>query len=374
MSWKHPASLSLLTLCLTACGGPPDAGAPEETAATREAPAHTSEAAEHTSPPPDGDTVPPSGDEGSDATPSTPGDAASGEGAGRDEPPPAAPRVPRLLIVPKQYPTIQAAVDAAEYGDTIHVAPGIYTEHLRLKSGIRLSSLGAPYTFLDAKGASRNLIDFTGATDVIISGFTFRNVGSDTHCVMNSDLTRWCSGNWYAAAVYADGHWPSSARVENNIFEHNGNAVLLYFQAKAEVRRNLFRENDHALTFPHFQDRATVEGNIFWNNRELAIGVIAGYIDIRRNFIAGSAVGILHSYVQTGDIRCNLFFRNGEHVAETHHVPQRVRLGEDGNVVLDPLFMDPEAGDFRLHPDSPLKTLECLGDLGHEGLGPESKD
>jgi hypothetical protein len=371
MPWKHPASLSLLTLCLTACGGPPDAAAPADTDATQEAAANVPEAGEHTSPVA---PAPPPGDEGSGDTPSTTGDGASSEGAGRDEPPPAEPRVPRFLIVPKQYPTIQAAVDAAESGDTIYVAPGFYTEHLRLKSGIRLTSLGAPYTFLDAHGASRNLLDFTGATDVRISGFTFRNVGSNTHCTMTGDLHRWCAGPWYAAAVYADGHEPSSARVENNIFMNNGTAVLLYFHARAEVRRNLFLQNDHALAFPYFQDTASVEGNIFWGNRELAIGVLAGAIDIRRNVIAGSAVGLKHAYIQTGDIRCNLFFRNGEHAAETHNVPSRVRLGEDGNVVLDPLFMNPGTGDFRLHPDSPLRTLECLGDLAVEGLGPETKD
>ena len=374
MSWKHPASLSLLPLCLPACGGPPAAGAPEDTAATREAPANAQEAGEHASPAPSGDPVSPPGHDATGGTPSTTGDGASVEGTGQDAPPPAEPRVPRFLIVPKQYPTIQAAVDAAEYGDTIYVAPGFYTEHVRMKSGVRLTSLGAPYTFLDAKGASRSLIDFTGATDVLISGFTFRNVGSDTWCTMTRDMDRWCSGNWYAAAVYADGHEPSSARVENNIFENNGTAVMLYFHARAEVRRNLFLRNDYALTFPYFQDTATVDGNIFWDNRELAIGVLAGAIDIRRNVIAGSAVGIQHAYVQTGDIGCNVFFQNGEHAAESYRVPQRVRLGEDGNVVLDPLFIDPEAGDFRFHPDSPLKTLECLGDLALDGLGPQRKD
>jgi parallel beta-helix repeat protein len=306
----------------------------------------------------------------SEATPPTGGDEAVGEEPGQTSlPPPAEPRVPRILVVPKHYPTLQAAVDAAQPGDTVHVAPGVYTEHVRMKSGVRLSSLGAPYTVLDGQGMSQNLIDFTGATDVVITGFTFRNVGSDTWCPMTGDLLRWCSGTWYAAAIYADGHEASSARVEGNIFENNGIGVMLYFQARAEVRGNLFFQNEYALTFPYLQDAATVEGNIFWNNHELAIGVLAGSVDIRRNVIAGSGVGVVHAYIQTGDIRCNVFFQNGEHAAETHLVPPRVRLGEDGNVVLDPLFEDPDAGDFRLRPDSPLKHLECLGDVSPDGPG-----
>ncbi|MBZ4417257.1 nitrous oxide reductase family maturation protein NosD [Myxococcus sp. RHSTA-1-4] len=364
MSWKHPGSLALLTLCLAACEGAPDTGASEQTASMQEAPA-TIQPPGPASP---GDTSQPA--PGTDAVPG-PGSGASGEDSGpAGLPPPSEPREPRILIVPKHYPTIQAAVDAAEAGDTVHVAPGIYTEHVRLKSGIRLSSLGAPYTVLDGQGASQNLIDFTGATDVVITGFTFRNVGSDTHCTMTGDLLRWCGSAWYAAAISADGHDPSSARVEGNIFEHNGIGVLLYFHARAELRGNLFFQNDSALTFPYFQDTATVEGNIFWGNRELAIGVLAGAIDIRRNVIAGSSVGLVHAYVQTGDIRCNVFFQNEEHAAETFYGPPRVVMGENGNVVMDPLFKDPDARDFRLQPDSPLKHLECLRDVSLDGPGP----
>jgi hypothetical protein len=45
-------------------------------------------------------------------------------------------------------------------------------------------------------------------------------------------------------------------------------------------------------------------------------------------------------------------------------------MGENDNVVLDPLFRDPDARDFRLHPDSPLKRMECLGDVPLDGMGP----
>jgi len=37
------------------------------------------------------------------------------------------------IYVPDDYPTIQAAVDAANPGDTIIVSPGIYTEQIIIK-------------------------------------------------------------------------------------------------------------------------------------------------------------------------------------------------------------------------------------------------
>ena len=44
----------------------------------------------------------------------------------------------RTLRVPKQYPTIQAAIDAAGAGDTVLISPGHYREALRFKEGLRL--------------------------------------------------------------------------------------------------------------------------------------------------------------------------------------------------------------------------------------------
>ncbi|MFP2929181.1 NosD domain-containing protein [Pyxidicoccus sp. 3LG] len=348
MSWKKRGSLTLLTLGLAACGAPADTGAPGAENASALEP-------QDTWPTPTVEVTPPA------VEPGLPSPGPAGEPWGPNVPPPE-PREPRTLVVPKHYDTIQAAIDAAFPGDTVYVAPGVYSEHVTLRSGIRLLGAGAPITLWDGRGESRNLIDFTGARDVEISGFTFRNVGSDTHCTMTYDLDRWCGGNWYAAAIYADGHdFGTSARVWNNIFQHNGTAVRLYHHALAEVRNNLFLENDYALAFSYFQDASSAEDNIFWNNTWLAIGVQAGYVDLRRNVIAGSYIGLSHEYVQTGDIRCNVFIQNQHHAVETHAVPPRVVMGENGNVVLDPLFEAPEAGDFRLRPDSPLKDVDCSG-------------
>ncbi|MCP3162185.1 right-handed parallel beta-helix repeat-containing protein [Myxococcus qinghaiensis] len=254
-----------------------------------------------------------------------------------------------VLRVPGEYPTIQAAVDAASPGDTVHVAPGVYNEHVRLKSGIRLLGSGAPFTVLDAQGASRALVDFSYASDVVIEGFTFRNVGSDTPCGLPASLSSWCSGNWYTAAVYAmGGKEKVFARIAFNIFEHNDTAMLLYFRARADVRHNLFQHNQHGLLFNHFNDTATVEGNVFWKNAFFALGVQAGAIDIRYNLIAGSNAGIVHMYIQTGDIRCNVFAGNGGPVAETFYVPNRIVMGENGNIDVElPGRSGDDAPDLR---------------------------
>ena len=41
------------------------------------------------------------------------------------------PAFAKIIYVPGDSSTIQAGIDGAVYGDTVLVAPGIYTEHIR---------------------------------------------------------------------------------------------------------------------------------------------------------------------------------------------------------------------------------------------------
>jgi parallel beta-helix repeat protein len=96
----------------------------------------------------------------------------------------------KVINIPKDFPSIQQAINSAKEGDKILVAPGKYKERLVLKSGITVQSEGddtpaegepprllrATRTTLedpDGKGAG-----VTMAEDSILDGFTVTGVGN----------------------------------------------------------------------------------------------------------------------------------------------------------------------------------------------------
>lgn len=78
------------------------------------------------------------------------------------------------IIVPTDFPTIQAAIDSAKNGDTILVMPGKYEECLTINKPLKLIGSGADSTMIEADGA-RHTVLAEG-----MSGFTFANFAVKT--------------------------------------------------------------------------------------------------------------------------------------------------------------------------------------------------
>ncbi|QIA27667.1 hypothetical protein DYI95_009215 [Thermaerobacter sp. PB12/4term] len=118
------------------------------------------------------------------AAPGTPGGGASGapgstggQGSGEEPLPPAPPPRPvgpyHTLRVPEDYPTIQAAVDAAEPGDLILVGPGVYREEVVVtKPHLTLRGLDRNRVIIDGEFKRANGIKVLGADDVVVENMT----------------------------------------------------------------------------------------------------------------------------------------------------------------------------------------------------------
>lgn len=95
-------------------------------------------------------------------------------------------RAPQNLIrVPRDYPTIQAAITAASAGDIIQVAPGVYNENITLDKGVtlvaerfdQLNPINNPTIIDAAGGAAAIMIPASLPQMPVIRGFTIRNGG-----------------------------------------------------------------------------------------------------------------------------------------------------------------------------------------------------
>lgn len=79
------------------------------------------------------------------------------------------------LAVPADYDTVQAAVDAAQTGDTVLVSPGTYNEAVTVTTaGIRLQGTDRNAVVFDGAGLKGNGITVTAA-DVTVANLTVQN-------------------------------------------------------------------------------------------------------------------------------------------------------------------------------------------------------
>lgn len=174
------------------------------------------------------------------------------------------------------YKRITTALAVATYGDTIHVAAGLYNVTrngesfpLTMIDGVSLSGENRDTTTLDAEGqdyTSYHVIYCDGVDDLTIEGFTITggkadgtqrpdNAGGGIHCRTNSSPTiqnNTITGN---SADYCGGGifcYGSSPTIENNTVNSNsaeaGGGISCYVNSSPTVENNTIKDNC-AVTF-----------------------------------------------------------------------------------------------------------------------------
>src|SRR5688572_14328971 len=89
------------------------------------------------------------------------------------------------LVVPTDYPTIQAAIDAAGPGRTVEVLAGIYTEQLFIAKNLSIVGAGmdatiirAPETLVPNHLGSPSIVEVYGGANVSMSQLTVSGPGA----------------------------------------------------------------------------------------------------------------------------------------------------------------------------------------------------
>jgi nitrous oxidase accessory protein NosD len=81
----------------------------------------------------------------------------------------------RTIIVPDDYPTIQAAINAAASRDTVFVRNGTHYEHIEINRPLTLVGEDNKTTIIDGNGT--RTVTLITASYASISNFTVRNAG-----------------------------------------------------------------------------------------------------------------------------------------------------------------------------------------------------
>ncbi|GMU80236.1 MAG: hypothetical protein AMXMBFR47_01070 [Planctomycetota bacterium] len=286
--------------------------------------------------------------------------------------------------VPGAYPTIQAAIDAAQPGDVVIVADGVYSG-----SGNRdLDFKGKAITVRSAAGPAGCIIDceasaadphrgvafVDGETSAsVFQGFTIRNGatavgavsdpfnGAAILCANQSSPTiRDCilTGNraacWGGAVCCSSG---AGATIINTIFVGNdvgddGGAVFIWGGGAVTLVNCLLAENTSGVTggaLTSFGGTVIMRNCTIANNSAIwGAGIYSWELDIADSIVWGN----------TGD---SMQIRGGPTVVYSN---VQAGFAGAGNIAADPRFVSGGTGDYRLSPGSP-----CV-DAGNNALVP----
>ena len=225
------------------------------------------------------------------------------------------PGLAATLVVPTDFATIQAAIDAANAQDVVLVEPGSYVENLNLRANVDVRGREAARTWLEPQDGQLPTVSISGADNLLFANFTLVDALVAVQVVASSSVQ--------IASVVFDGSTAvaiaaginSTVDVTNNVFFANATAVQRS-TANIDITNNIFRSNDITITSPLglINNNINVEANCWSNNTDLLVN------------------GIDTSY-------------------------------GSGAVTGNPQFIDPSARDFHLQQGSPCIDIGVGNDI-----------
>jgi len=210
----------------------------------------------------------------------------------------------KVIRVPMDYPTIQAAIDAASSGYIINVSSGTYFEHLVIDKPLKLIGEDKNTTIINGSIITGSIITGSGsgccvnitADNVEISGFTIKkgvrgvclessngsiidnNIISD-HCVgislSDSNNNLITQNSLYNNGCYISGIQLYSSHnnvIRDNDLVENGGGVSLYDSNNNLIYHNNFVDNTKRQAFDdkgtNSWDKGPVEGGNYWSDHD----------------------------------------------------------------------------------------------------------
>jgi len=195
-----------------------------------------------------------------------------------------------IIYVPDHYSTIQAAVDAANPGDTIIVRDDIYAENIKVnKDHLTIKSEnGVEKTIVQAANPNDHVFEVT-ANYVKISGFTVKGASASSRAGIHLRAIEFCdiSGNIISnnqdIGIYL---WNSNHIIlSSNIISNNGEGIFLDRSSENIITNNTIVANIFRGITPQnsSNDNNIINNNILSNERAIEIYFSSGNLVIRNN-------------------------------------------------------------------------------------------
>jgi parallel beta-helix repeat protein len=220
-------------------------------------------------------------------------------------------RAPATIIVPDDYATIQAAINAANDGDTIYVRNGTYYENVVVNKTVSLCGENSSNTIIDGNETA-DCVQVT-AVNVRISDFTIRNGGarpytayssirlsSNGNSIVNDNLI----GSWCGVWIEQD---CDDNSIINNVIEGNLNGIAGQLWHNSNITHNTIRDNLDGIWIGPYSDNNIISFNDITGQGSAAIGMWQSSNNIfeGNNITGGIVIGF-----QIGFSSGNRFFHN----------------------------------------------------------------
>jgi parallel beta-helix repeat protein len=197
----------------------------------------------------------------------------------------------KTLVVPDQYPTINAAVGNASAGDTVFIKKGNYFEYgLNIDKPLRLVGQDSNNTILRGNRGSRSYSPmlFISSSDVEIS------------CLSLVDCY---------VAIECRGNSLHGITVSNSGFFNNSAGVTTTSKATITVTACSFENNQNAILLSDLSNNSIISKNIVASN-DYGIDASGNNTRIINNIITKNSFGIRLASVVNGNIQGNLIQNN----------------------------------------------------------------
>ncbi|MCH8824194.1 MAG: hypothetical protein IH984_11890 [Planctomycetes bacterium] len=289
------------------------------------------------------------------------------------------------INVPADYPTIQGAILAALEGDEIVVSPGIYSEAIFFNGNVITlrSEQGPEVTTIDATGTGLSAIRAVSGEllATTLEGFTITGgVFGGIQCTQSALTIKDCiiSGNTgnSGGGIFVGGSLSAAKIIACQIIDNEANqdgGGVYSISSDIEIidsfiSTNTAGANGGGVRFVSVSS-ANITNSLIVNNQAASYGGIqisGGALNITNCTIAGNTAQFQGGFnlLGTGNATNIIVWGNGlmpfsssDNINLSHSNIEFGWPGCDFCILADPMFVDPENGDYRLGKGSPCIDL-----------------